>query len=73
LSSFLVGDGDFGGKRNSEHIVPHVDPPKRKPNASLTYKTSIDQVRSHIKCLLKEKKFTELVLLKIVSLISPYF
>jgi hypothetical protein len=73
LSSFLVGDGDFGGKRNSEHIVPHVDPPKRKPDASLTYKTSIDQVRIHFKCGLKEKKFTEFVLLKIGCLVPPYW
>jgi 3-hydroxyacyl-CoA dehydrogenase/3a,7a,12a-trihydroxy-5b-cholest-24-enoyl-CoA hydratase len=49
-SIFVVGAGGFGGKRNSEHIVPHVDPPKRKPDASLTYKTSIDQVRIHFKC-----------------------
>ncbi|XP_057365697.1 peroxisomal multifunctional enzyme type 2-like [Daphnia carinata] len=42
-SIFVVGAGGFGGKRNSDHIVPSVDPPKRKPDASLSYKTSIDQ------------------------------
>lgn len=43
-SIFVVGAGGFGGKRNSDHIVPSVDAPKRKPDASLSYKTSIDQV-----------------------------
>ena len=43
-SIFVVGSGNFGGKRNSEQIVPPVDPPKRPADASLQYKTSIDQV-----------------------------
>lgn len=43
-SIFVVGSGGFGGKRNSEQIVPTAEPPKRKPDASLQYKTSIDQV-----------------------------
>ena len=41
---FVVGAGGFGGKRASDNIVPPVDPPKRQPDASLSYKTSIDQV-----------------------------
>lgn len=41
---FVVGAGGFGGKRTSDQIVPPVDPPKRQPDASLSYKTSIDQV-----------------------------
>ena len=41
---FVVGSGGFGGKRSSEHIVPTVDAPKRNPDASVQYKTSIDQV-----------------------------
>jgi hypothetical protein len=55
-SIFVVGAGGFGGKRNSEHIVPPVDPPKRKPDASLTYKTSIDQVRMNFRCLFIKRK-----------------
>lgn len=38
-----MGSGGFGGKRNSDQIVPTVEPPKRKPDATLQYKTSIDQ------------------------------
>lgn len=41
---FIVGSGNFGGKRTSDKAIPTVDPPKRQPDASLTYKTSIDQV-----------------------------
>lgn len=44
-SIFVVGAGGFGGKRSSDHIIAPVDPPKRQPDASLTYKTSIDQVQ----------------------------
>ena len=80
-SIFVVGAGGFGGKRNSEHIVPPVDPPKRKPDASLTYKTSIDQVRMNFRCLfvffLKKKTFRNCIVLlyylKIGCLISPYW
>ena len=45
-SFFIVGAGGFGGKRSSDQIIPIVDPPKRKPDASLQYKTSVDQVKS---------------------------
>lgn len=41
---FVVGAGGFGGKRSSDKIVPTVDAPKRNPDASLQYKTNIDQV-----------------------------
>ena len=41
---FVVGAGGFGGKRSSDMIVPTVDAPKRSADASLQYKTSIDQV-----------------------------
>jgi len=42
-SIFVVGAGGFGGKRTSDHIVPTVEAPKRPADASLEYKTSIDQ------------------------------
>ena len=41
---FVVGAGGFGGKRVSEHLVPTVETPKRAPDASLQFQTSIDQV-----------------------------
>lgn len=44
MSVFAVGAGGFGGPRNSPHVIPCVDPPKRKPCASVTQKTSRDQV-----------------------------
>lgn len=54
-SIFVVGSGGFGGKRNSDQIVPTVDAPKRQPDSSLKYKTSIDQVYNcHSSLLLYE-------------------
>lgn len=44
MSAFIIGAGGFGGPRNSSHTVPCIDPPKRKPCASVTQKTSPDQV-----------------------------
>ena len=44
FSFFIVGAGGFGGKRSSDQIIPIVDPPNRKPDAFLQYKTSFDQV-----------------------------
>ncbi|XP_075217248.1 peroxisomal Multifunctional enzyme type 2 isoform X2 [Lycorma delicatula] len=43
ISIFAVGNGNFNGKRNSDKEIPTVDPPKRKPDASVTEKTSRDQ------------------------------
>ncbi|XP_001606624.1 peroxisomal multifunctional enzyme type 2 isoform X1 [Nasonia vitripennis] len=43
ISAFAVGAGGFGGPRNSRHLVPCVEPPKRKPCVSVTQKTSPDQ------------------------------
>ena len=57
-SIFVVGAGGFGGKRTSNHIVPTVDTPKRPADASLEYKTSIDQVM-----LLDNSCFCELLYL----------
>ncbi|KAJ8684258.1 hypothetical protein QAD02_020050 [Eretmocerus hayati] len=43
MAAFAVGSGGFGGPRNSSHAVPCIDPPTRKPCASVTQKTSQDQ------------------------------
>lgn len=43
LSLYVVGAGGFQGKRTSAHDIPTADPPKRKPDASVSQKTSIDQ------------------------------
>ena len=67
-SIFVVGAGGFGGKRNSEHIIPPVDPPKRKPDASLTYKTSIDQVRMNFRWFFYLMKTNNLILLPILPI-----
>ena len=43
-SIFIVGSGNFGGKRTSDkNIIQPVDAPKRQPDASLQYKTTVDQ------------------------------
>lgn len=44
MSVFVVGAGRFGGPRESKHTIPPVEPPKRKPCASVTQKTNTDQV-----------------------------
>lgn len=44
FSIFVVGAGNFGGKRTSDSIRAPVDPPKRNPDASVSQKTGIDQV-----------------------------
>ncbi|KAF5307489.1 hypothetical protein FQR65_LT06844 [Abscondita terminalis] len=41
--AFAVGAGGFGGPRQGSHIIPCVPKPNRKPDVSLTYKTSYDQ------------------------------
>lgn len=43
-SLFLVGDGNFNGPRKSIKAVPLCDPPKRKPDATESFETDIDQV-----------------------------
>ena len=43
-SIFVVGAGNFGGKRSSDSIIPTADPPKRNPDATMSEKTSVDQV-----------------------------
>lgn len=44
FSTFVVGAGKFGGKRNSDEAKPTANPPKRPPDASISEKTGIDQV-----------------------------
>jgi 3-hydroxyacyl-CoA dehydrogenase/3a,7a,12a-trihydroxy-5b-cholest-24-enoyl-CoA hydratase len=43
-SIFIVGASGFVSSRNSPHVIPCIDPPKRKPCVSVTEKTSPDQV-----------------------------
>jgi len=43
FSIFVVGAGNFGGKRSSEVAKPAVAAPKRAPDASITEKTGVDQ------------------------------
>ncbi|XP_033333627.1 peroxisomal multifunctional enzyme type 2 [Megalopta genalis] len=43
MSIFAVGGGGFQGNRTSSNIVPTIDPPNRKPDASVTQQTSYDQ------------------------------
>ncbi|GFS14535.1 peroxisomal multifunctional enzyme type 2 [Elysia marginata] len=40
---FIVGAGNFGGKKTSSAIVPVANHPSRDPDASMEEKTSIDQ------------------------------
>lgn len=42
-STFHVGDGNFGGPRTSNRLVPLCDPPSRKPDATEEFKTDVDQ------------------------------
>nr|XP_022331335.1 peroxisomal multifunctional enzyme type 2-like [Crassostrea virginica] len=43
FTTFVVGAGKFGGKRNSDEARPTANPPKRPPDASISEKTGIDQ------------------------------
>ena len=43
MSVFVIGAGGFQGKRTSTNLVPTIEPPTRKPDASVTQKTSYDQ------------------------------
>lgn len=42
-SIFVVGNGGFGGPRNSDSVVPTAQMPARDADCSSHYKTSIDQ------------------------------
>ncbi|XP_076642289.1 peroxisomal multifunctional enzyme type 2 [Halictus rubicundus] len=43
MSVFAIGSGGFQGKRTSSNIVPTIEPPNRKPDATVTQQTSYDQ------------------------------
>jgi 3-hydroxyacyl-CoA dehydrogenase/3a,7a,12a-trihydroxy-5b-cholest-24-enoyl-CoA hydratase len=43
FSTFIVGSGGYGGKRDSPHIKKSVPPPNREPDASVREKTSTSQ------------------------------
>ena len=43
ISVFVIGAGGFQGKRTSTNLIPTIEPPTRKPDASVTQKTSYDQ------------------------------
>ena len=45
FGTFVVGAGKFGGPRNSAKAKLPVDPPARVPDATVSEKTSVDQVR----------------------------
>lgn len=40
---FAVGAGGFGGKRNSDRVIPFEDVPTRAPDATMESKTNVDQ------------------------------
>ena len=48
MSAFIVGLGGFKGKRTSTFVIPTMDPPTRKPDVTVTQKTSDDQVKKRI-------------------------
>ncbi|XP_011883623.1 PREDICTED: peroxisomal multifunctional enzyme type 2-like [Vollenhovia emeryi] len=43
ISIFIVGAGGFKGKRSSTFAIPTVDPPARKPDATVMQRTNVDQ------------------------------
>nr|XP_034196444.1 peroxisomal multifunctional enzyme type 2 [Osmia lignaria] len=43
MAAYIIGAGGFKGKRTSSHSIPVIDPPNRKPDASVTQQTSYDQ------------------------------
>ena len=45
FGTFVVGAGKFGGPRSSAKAKLPVDPPSRAPDATMSEKTSVDQVR----------------------------
>ncbi|CAG2120685.1 unnamed protein product, partial [Medioppia subpectinata] len=52
MSLFMVGSGNFGGKRmsNDTNIKPIVSAPNRQPDAIVSEKTSIDQAAIYRLC-----------------------
>ncbi|MFH4973584.1 hypothetical protein AB6A40_000293 [Gnathostoma spinigerum] len=40
---FVVGAGNFGGKRSSQHYIPIVEPPRRPPDVVTEEKTTPEQ------------------------------
>lgn len=43
-ATFVVRAGNFGGKsKAADVVVPAIPAPNRKPDASVQYKTSVDQ------------------------------
>jgi len=52
-SLFIQQAGGFGGRRTSDKSIMPVDAPKRKPDASIREKTSVDQVRNCYLCWLR--------------------
>jgi 3-hydroxyacyl-CoA dehydrogenase/3a,7a,12a-trihydroxy-5b-cholest-24-enoyl-CoA hydratase len=44
ISTFIVGAGNFGGKRTSNKAIATQNPPSRKPDATTVQKTSVNQV-----------------------------
>lgn len=41
---FVIGAGNFKGKRTSSYIIPTIESPNREPDTSVTQQTSQDQV-----------------------------
>ncbi|XP_051155367.1 peroxisomal multifunctional enzyme type 2 [Leptopilina boulardi] len=50
MSVFIVGAGGFNGPRNSSHIIPTLEHPKRKPDMSVQQKTNVDQAALYRLC-----------------------
>lgn len=44
----MVSGGGFGGKRDSNVMVPLLDEPKRSPDSTVEEKTSLNQVMNNI-------------------------
>lgn len=44
ITTFVLSAGGFGGKRESNVLIPIIDEPKRSPDASVQEKTSMNQV-----------------------------
>ena len=66
FTTFVVGAGKFGGKRNSDEARPTANPPKRPPDASISEKTGIDQVRKVFGDSISEKQ----ALIRYIHLLS---
>ncbi|XP_028050598.1 peroxisomal multifunctional enzyme type 2 isoform X2 [Monomorium pharaonis] len=43
IATFIIGAGNFKGKRTSAFAIPTVDPPTRNPDATVTQQTNVDQ------------------------------